>query len=133
MSLRSFLVAFVAVVALAERAPAQQAGTSNPIGVWRGASKCLVQPSPCHDEVTVYRITGVNASDSLSMDASKIVNSREEGMGVLACHVTAQGSSFTCTMPNGVWRFMIRGDSLIGELRKPDNTKFRDVRATRSR
>jgi hypothetical protein len=36
-------------------------------------------------------------------------------------------------MPNGVWRFTIRGDSLVGDLRSPDNKKSRDVRLSRSR
>jgi len=54
-------------------------------------------------------------------------------MGVLTCHHPAQSASLTCTMTNGVWRFTVRGDSLVGELRLPDNTRFRDVRAARSR
>jgi hypothetical protein len=36
-------------------------------------------------------------------------------------------------MRNGVWRFVVRGDSLTGELRLPDGTKFRDVRTARMR
>lgn len=116
------------------RVPAQAtAGAANPVGVWRGTSLCLVRPSPCHDEVVVYRITRLNASDSLSLDARKIVDGREEEMGVLACRFAASDVSLTCTIPRGVWRFTIRRDSLVGELRLPDNTKFRDVRAARSR
>jgi hypothetical protein len=80
----------------------------------------------------VYRITRVNAGDSLSVDARKIVNGQEEEMGVLGCRVAKGGALFTCAIPNGVWRFTVRGDSLAGELRLPDNTKFRDVRTTRS-
>ena len=135
MKLRSSLVALVAVGVLAHRVPAQAAaGASNPVGVWRGTSLCLVRPSPCHDEVVVYRITRAKgASDSLTMDARKIVDAREEEMGVLGCTFAAQGASLTCTMRNGVWHFTVRRDSLVGELRLPDSTKFRDVRAARSR
>jgi hypothetical protein len=133
MNFRSSLVVVVAVCALAHSAPAQAtAGTANPVGVWRGTSLCLVRPSACHDEVVVYRITRAKGSDSLSMDARKIVNAREEEMGVLSCWPAARGASLTCTMPNGVWHFTIRRDSLVGELRRPDSTKFRDVRAARS-
>jgi hypothetical protein len=46
---------------------------------------------------------------------------------------SALGGQLTCAMPNGVWRFTMRGDSLVGELRLPDNRKFRDIKATRSR
>ena len=104
---------------------------SNPVGVWRGTSLCRVRPSPCNDEVVVYRITRVKTSDSLSLDARKIVNGQEEQMGVLGCRLAASGAQFTCSMPNGVWRFAIRGDSLVGELRLPDNRKYRDVSTAR--
>lgn len=114
------------------RSPATRDG-ANPIGVWRGTSTCLVHPSACHDEIVVYRITQAAARDSVSLDARKMVNAQEEEMGVLACGLTARGASLTCTMRNGVWRFAIRGDSLVGELRLPDSTKFRDVRTIRSR
>ena len=134
MILRSSLVALVVVLALAHRAPAQTVPRAPvPVGVWRGTSLCLVRPSPCKDEVVVYRITRLNASDSVSIDARKIVHAREEEMGVLACRLATPGPSITCTMKNGVWRFTVRGDSLVGELRLPDDTKFRDVRTTRTR
>ena len=116
------------------QAAAQQAASATgAIGVWRGTSTCLVHPSPCHDEIVVYRITGATGSDSITMDARKIVNAQEEEMGVLACRLARGGASFTCPMRNGVWRFAIRRDSLVGELRLPDDTRFRDVRAARSR
>ena len=134
MNLRSFVAAFVAVGVLARRGPAQAvAAAADPVGVWRGISSCLVRPSPCKDEIVVYRITRMKANDSLSMDARKIVNAQEEDMGVLACGLAARGASLTCAIPNAVWRFTIRRDSLVGELRLLDGTKFRDVRAARSR
>jgi hypothetical protein len=134
MKLRSCLAALVALGALAHRVPAQAtAGAANPVGVWRGTSLCQVRPSPCKDENVVYRITRANANDSVSMDARKIVNAQEEEMGVLGCRLAPGGASFTCAIPNGVWRFTIRRDSLVGELRLSDSTKFRDVRAARSR
>jgi len=134
MNPRTFVVALIALVALSHRAGAQQTTTAaSAIGVWRGTSICLVRPSPCHDEVVVYRITGLPAHDSVSLDARKIVNGQEEEMGVLACRLAEGGASLGCAMRNGVWRFAIRRDSLVGELRLPDNTKFRDVRAARSR
>jgi hypothetical protein len=71
--------------------------------------------------------------DSVALDAAKIVNDVEVDMGVLGCALEASGSRLSCSMPNGVWRFAIRGDSLVGDLRLPDGTRFRDVRAVRSR
>ena len=134
MNVRLSLVSLVALGALARGGHAQAAtGAANPVGVWRGTSRCLVRPSPCNEEVVVYRITRVNASDSLSMDARKIVREREEEMGVLGCQFAAREASLRCPIPHGVWHFTVRGDSLRGELRLPDKTKFRDVRAARSR
>jgi hypothetical protein len=134
MSPRTILIA-VAAACLFTRGVAAQApaAASTAVGVWRGTSVCLVRPSPCNNESVVYRITRVNASDSLSVDARKIVNGQEEEMGVLGCRLAAPGAQLTCTMPNGVWRFTIRADSLVGDLRLPDNTKYRDVRLARSR
>ena len=134
MSPQPSIIALAAACVLAHSAGAQvPAPASNPAGVWRGTSLCRVRPSPCKDEIVVYRITRVNASDSLSVDARKIVTGQEEEMGVLGCRAAASGSQVTCTMSNGVWRFTIRGDSLVGELRLADNRKYRDIAAARSR
>ena len=128
------ILALAVALLLARGALAQvPAAASNPVGVWRGTSLCQVHPSPCKDESVVYRITRVNASDSLSLDGRKIVNGQEVEMGILGCRLAASGGQITCTMTNGVWRFTIRGDSLVGELRSPDNTKIRDVSTARSR
>ena len=134
MSARTNVIALAAACLLARGALAQDpAAASNPVGVWRGTSKCTARPSACNDEIVVYRITRVNTSDSLSVDARRIVNGREVEMGVIGCRSAASGAQLTCTIPNGVWRFTIRGDTLVGELRLPDNTKYRDVSTARSR
>jgi len=131
---RTKLIVLAAACSLAHGALAQDpAGKVNPVGVWRGTSKCTVRPSACNDEVTVYRIARLNASDSLTIDGRRIVNGQEVEMGVLVCRSAASGAQVTCAMPNGVWHFTIRGDSLVGELRLPDNRKSRDVRTAGSR
>jgi len=110
---------------------AQHAPT--PVGTWRGTSLCLVRPSSCNDEIVVYRIAPVNAKDSLTMDARKLVKGQEEEMGALGCHFDRTRAQVVCGMRNGEWRFDLHGDSLTGVLRLPDGTKFRDVRTARSR
>ena len=126
-------VAIAATFVIAGSAHAQKPVVVDPAGVWRGTSLCTVHPSPCHDEVVVYRITHEKTRDSLSIDARKIVNGQEEEMGVIGCKATEQGSKLTCMMGNGMWAFAVRGDSLVGELRLPNKTKYRDVRTARSR
>ena len=109
----------------------QEPAAATALGTWRGTSVCLVRPSPCNDEVVVYRITQTKARDSLSLDGRKIVRGEEQEMGVLTCGFTSANGSLTCALPRGTWQFRVRNDSLVGELRLPDNTKFRDVRTVR--
>lgn len=123
------LIASLSAVSAAQT-PSQHSAM-NAVGVWRGNSVCLVQPSACHDEIVVYRITRAKAADSLSLDARKIVGGDEQEMGVLNCRFTSTNALITCAIPRGTWQFRLRGDSLVGELRLPNNTKFRDVRAAR--
>ena len=53
-------------------------------------------------------------------------------MGVLDCHVMPTSGQLTCSMARGVWRFRVRNDSLTGELRLLDDTRYRVVRAIRA-
>ena len=103
-----------------------------PVGIWRGTSVCLVRPSACHDEIVVFRIAHTKITDSLTLDARKIVRGEEQQMGVLSCRFTSPNGPLTCPIPRGIWQFRVRNDSLVGELRLVDNTKFRDVRTIRA-
>jgi len=132
MTRTSALVVIVVLGARPRQTQAQSPPSSEPVGVWRGTSVCQVRPSPCNDETVVYRITRVKSTDTLSIDGRRIVSGQEQEMGVLPCRFAAP-DTITCTIPSGVWRFTIRRDSLVGELRHPDGTKLRDVRTVRSR
>ena len=115
----------------AQSAP-QPPAVRTPLGTWRGTSLCLVRPSACNDEIVVYRIARTKAADSLTVDARKIVRGEEQEMGVLTCHVASPNAPLTCAIPQGTWQFRVRNDSLVGELRRSDNTKLRDVRTIRA-
>src|SRR5882672_5493854 len=115
MRTRTTTVVGITVALFAQKALAQTAVVApNPLGVWRGTSSCLVRPSACNDESVVYRITRSKSSDSVAIDGRRIANGQEVEMGVLTCHVATPGTQLTCTIPSGVWRFTIRGDSLVG-------------------
>ncbi len=131
----SYQLAYLAAMISSVLAPPMpgQSASPDPVGTWRGTSRCQVRPSACHDESVVYRITRTPTRDSLAMDGRKIVDAAEVEMGVLGCRLDAPSARLTCPMPNGVWQFTIRGDSLVGELRLSDGTKVRDVRTGRSR
>jgi len=128
----SLIVATCIAPGVGAQSPSQQSAVT-PVGVWRGTSVCLVRPSACHDETVVYRIARTNATDSVTVDARKIVGGEEQEMGVLNCRFTASNRSLVCVIPQGTWQFRVSADSLVGELRHPDNTKFRDVRTIRGR
>lgn len=132
MSYRFTYLAAIVGSILPSRLPAQPA-RPDPLGTWRGTSLCQTRPSACRDENVVYRITPTTTRDSLALDGRKIVDAAEVEMGVLGCRFEAPSARLTCPIPNGVWQFTIRGDSLVGELRLPDGTKVRDVRTKRSR
>jgi hypothetical protein len=125
------LVSVLACEASAQSA-SQPPATVTPVGIWRGTSVCLVRPSACNDEIVVYRITQMKAADSLAIDARKLVRGEEQEMGVLGCHLVRPSGQLTCIMPQGVWHFSVRNDSLTGELRLQDNTPYRDVRTVRA-
>lgn len=132
MSYRFAYLAAIISSVLARSMPAQ-AARPDPVGTWRGTSLCQVRPSACHDENVVFRITHTTIRDSVALDGRKIVNAAEVEMGILGCRFEAPSARLTCPIPNGVWQFTIRGDSLVGELRLSDGTKVRDVRTERSR
>jgi len=92
----------------------------------------LVHPSACNDETVVYRITPMKAADSLAVDARKIVRGEEQEMGVLGCRLVPLSGQLTCSIPQGVWHLTVRNDSLTGEFRLPDNTRYREIRAIRA-
>src|SRR5206468_2198321 len=45
---------------------------------------CQLRPSPCKNEIVMYRITRARSRDSISMDARKIVDAREEPRPMIA-------------------------------------------------
>jgi hypothetical protein len=136
VAMKVHLVRVVLASALAHTAIAQSPVHPPPpaaaAGTWRGTSVCLVHPSACHDEIVVYRITPAKTADSVAIDARKIVGGKEEEMGVLGCHLVPLSGQLTCTLPQGVWHFRVRNDSLTGELRLLDNTRYREVRTIRA-
>jgi hypothetical protein len=135
-AMRNWLACLAAAASLLSRGAGAQLpprpATTSPVGVWRGTSVCLVRPSACNDEIVVYRIARMSAADSLTLDARKIVGGEEQEMGVLTCRFASPNGSLTCGIPRGTWQFRVRNDSLVGELRLSDKTKFRDVRTVRA-
>ncbi|MES1259618.1 MAG: PepSY-like domain-containing protein [Gemmatimonadota bacterium] len=103
-------------------------------GTWRGTSLCLPGHPACHDEVVIYRVTAA-PSDSTGYDvqADKIVDGKNEDMGKLACSFDRHTPALVCAMPQGVWKFLYRNDSLIGGLIATDGSPIRRVAVRRQK
>ena len=137
VNIKAILFLFMSLAPLASGAQAVKSVE----GIWRGTSKCLVQPSACHDEVVVYYINRTDPDSGqtgqLFVTANRITNGVEVDMGTLGpCTFTQKTSALKCPMPAGLkpgeWRFILRGDSLDGGLWTPGEVKFREVHVRRS-
>lgn len=86
------------------------------LGIWKGTSLCQVKNSPCHDETVVYYITQVQGVDTFNIAANKIVNGKEEEMGVIGCKLDRKNNRLLSNSYNGQWTFNFKGKTLDGTL-----------------
>lgn len=112
---------------------AQKADSAGIAGVWKGTSLCQVKNSPCHDESVVYYFTKSAKDETLySLQANKIVNGKEEEMGVLDFVYDNTKKTLTCNMTGrqdrtSVWLFNLDGNKIHGTLTIDGNTLYRLV------
>jgi hypothetical protein len=85
------------------------------VGTWNGTSICQVKNSPCHDETAVYHISKNKGIDTFYINAGKIVNGVEEGMGILPFVYNRKTNQLT-SIAYGIWTFNIEGAKLEGTL-----------------
>src|SRR4249919_3254162 len=79
------------------------------IGTWNGTSICQIKNSPCHDETVVYHISKNKGVDTFYVNAGKIVNGVEEGMGILPFVYNKKTNQLTSSA-YGIWTFNVEGD-----------------------
>jgi hypothetical protein len=105
-----------------------------PSGTWRGQSTCLVKPSSCRDEDSVYRIAAVARSETrFTLDANRIQDGREVNMGTSECSYAPATHVLTCPLPNkSTVRFDLTGDALTGTMTLADGTVWRKIALRRS-
>jgi len=93
-------------------------------GIWRGTSICVdhARDTACRDEQVVYRFRPDPArTDSVTMDAGKMVDGKEEAMGELALGTDRRTGELAMewVAPRGFhgrWAFKVSGDQLTGTL-----------------
>jgi hypothetical protein len=88
------------------------------VGVWKGTSLCQIKNSPCHDENVVYHISKNSSGDSYQIDASKIIDGKENDMGTLNFSFNAQQKILFLvdSVKNVKWEFKISGKEMHGTL-----------------
>src|SRR6478736_1695634 len=72
-------------------------------GIWKGTSICQIKNSPCHDEIVVYYITKAQGTDTFSIAANKIVNGKEEEMGIIGFKLDRKKNRLLSTDYNSLW------------------------------
>jgi hypothetical protein len=87
-------------------------------GVWKGTSLCQVKNSSCHDENVVYHISKHSGADSYQVDASKIIDGKEDDMGILNFSFNADQKILFLvdSVRNVKWEFKISGKEMHGTL-----------------
>ncbi|HET9056518.1 MAG TPA: hypothetical protein VFN30_06705 [Chitinophagaceae bacterium] len=86
------------------------------IGIWKGTSTCQIKNSPCHDETVVYYISKIQGIDTFNISANKIVNGKEEEMGIIGCKLDKMNNRLLSASPNTLWTFNFKNKNLNGTL-----------------
>ena len=112
---------------------APSASTTRPEGTWKGESTCLVRPSGCNDEESVYRFSKALQENQVTLSANKIVNGKEINMGTGLCEYRAAKSVVECPLPNGsTIHFDVAGDAMQGTMKLKDGKPWRKIRLRRT-
>lgn len=93
------------------------------LGTWRGTSTCVKEAwnSACNDEQVVYYVTAVpGRTDSVALDARKVVDGKQDPMGTLALRYDAATKAWVADWSNAryhlLWSFQPGGKTLTGTL-----------------
>ena len=102
------------------------------LGHWTGTSICTGVRPACHDEIASYWIKPGPSNDVVTIDACKIVNGKDESMGMIDLHAdfaTHVLSGFV-EMNNQRWPITLAwsGDTITGTYKQPDGQIVRNVR-----
>jgi hypothetical protein len=132
MLFRMTICSLLGAGAVLTSSQAEQRNTA--VGTWRGESRCMVTPSTCRDEDSVYRIAAVAQSQTkVTLTANKIVDRREIKMGTSECSFSPDTHALKCPLPNGATiRFELKGESLNGTMTLSDGTEWRKIVLRRS-
>jgi hypothetical protein len=136
-ALQAYLPLFLCVAitfnltAVAQKNASENAHPLNnvsPLGDWRGNSICQVRESACHDEDSLYHVSGLSEKPGwYSLKADKLVDGKPVTMGTTECSYDAKQSTLECTFPRGKLRFTVEEDKMEGAMTLPDKTLWRKI------
>lgn len=86
-------------------------------GTWKGTSICQQKNSPCHDEIAVYHISPTGKENEYKFIGNKMVNGKEEEMGIINYTFDAAAHTFTNKGSSAaVWKFTVNKTIMDGTL-----------------
>ena len=98
------------------------------IGDWHGESICVVKPSACHDEESLYHVSPVpQKPGAFSLKADKIVDGRPVYMGKVQCSYDRATYMLLCDFERGVFQFLVKGSEMRGAMKLKDGTLWRKI------
>jgi hypothetical protein len=87
-------------------------------GDWHGESTCVVKPSGCHDEDSLYHVAKIPEKPGrFSMKLDKIVGGKPVTMGTVECSYEATTQSLSCSWERGSFLFTVHGDQMNGVMK----------------
>ena len=98
-------------------------------GTWKGTSICQIKPSACNDEIAVYHITKGSKAGTFHVVANKVIDGKEEDMGVSDYTFNAADNSFSSYIAEYKVsiKFFVKGNSMEGTLMH-DKTVIRIIK-----
>lgn len=103
------------------------------VGDWRGESICIVRPSGCHDEDSLYHVASLPKKPGwFLLKADKIVDGKPVTVGTSECSYTQKERLLECHLPAGTLQFDVRDDRLEGTMKLRDGTLWRKLRLKKS-
>lgn len=98
------------------------------VGDWRGDSVCVVRPSACVDEKSLYHIRKIgDQPNRFSMQGDKIVDGRPVNMGTADCVYAPDTHVLTCDLPAGSIHLTLRETRLEGTMHLSDGRLWRNI------
>jgi hypothetical protein len=119
-----FATAFVAISSAHTAKPDNDALVGN----WRGDSICVVRPSACANEKSLYHIKKIgDQPNRFSMQGDKIVDGRPVAMGTADCIYAPDKRALTCELPSGSIHLTLRETRLEGTMHLSDGRLWRNI------